>query len=138
MRSWIATSSCAMQVSTACGRTLTTCEDLFVQHKAFLSSISSQNAEIMWQYFLSGASAVLSQPEAASSPSGRALALQSLSATRLEGQPSLTNGGAKRTPGRKGRLSEQEVLPNGGAGRRTPRRPQGDLVRTDRICCRPV
>jgi hypothetical protein len=127
-----------VQVSSGCGRTLTTCEDLYNQHKAFLATIGTGNAAIMWQYFLSGASSSLGSNEAFSTPSGSGRGAPPLGSLQNSGRSPGTVPGSgtytagKRTRSKKGKGGSdvEGYTPNGNAitKRLTPRQTSGGLV----------
>ena len=116
-----------MQVSSMCGRTLTTCEDLYSQHRAFLSSIAPENAAAMWQYFFSGAASCLNSSEehVASGRGGHGAAQAATSGRSTALGPS---GAHKRTPGKRSKGFDSDSTPNGHRRASTPRQPSRDLL----------
>eukprot|EP00892_Ulva_mutabilis_P000215 jgi/Ulvmu1/10194/UM006_0150.1 len=106
------------RVAQACNRPISMCEDMFNAHKPFLSAITQDNADTMWQYFNSFAN--IKSTAAAANEGGGTPVNQAAGGGR--GRGGSRGRGTGRTPNHATTPTDHATSAGRQASKRTPRR----------------
>lgn len=115
----IAKRSTYVQVAQTCNRPVSMCEDMYLAHKAFLSTITQDNADLMWQYFSSFAAVTIAPPP---NNDGGGTPVNAAMAGGGRGRGGGRVRGTGRTPNHAATPTEHAAAAGRHASKRTPRR----------------